>query len=110
MTVAVLISGSLFKAPEERMSKAGRRFVSATLKVGGESGNAEFWSALAFGTTAGAELMRLGEGDKLAAQGALRLEIFNGKISRTVSAERAKAEDEAGAVAARNHHHHRNGS
>ncbi len=28
--------------------------------------------------------MRLNEGDKLAAQGSLKLEIYNGKISRTV--------------------------
>ena len=36
--VQVLVSGCLFKAPEERTSQAGRRFVSATIKVGGDSG------------------------------------------------------------------------
>jgi single-stranded DNA-binding protein len=92
MSVAVLISGSLFKAPEQRTSQAGRRFVSATIKVGGESGNAEFWSVLAFGDTAGAELMLLGLNERVAVQGSLKLELYtaNGgktKISRTIFAD-----------------------
>jgi hypothetical protein len=88
MSVAVLISGCVFRAPEERMSKVGRRFVSTTIKVSGESGNGEFWACLAFGTTACDELMRLGLNEKLAAQGTLKIETFekNGetRISRTI--------------------------
>jgi hypothetical protein len=88
MTVAILISGSIFKEPQQRTSQAGRRFVSTTLKVGGESGNAEFWSALAFGTTAGGELLRLGLNERVAVQGSLKLEIFTKdgepRISRTI--------------------------
>src|SRR5258705_7049123 len=83
MSVAVLISGSLFKVPEQKTSQAGRRFVSATLKVGGESGS-DFWSVLAFGDTAGAELMLLGLNERVAVQGSLKLELYNGKISRSV--------------------------
>ena len=37
-----------------------------------------------FSETVQTELMRLSEGDKLAAQGSLRLELYNGKISRSV--------------------------
>ena len=70
---SALISGSLFRAPEPRTSKAGKSFVSATLKVkAGES--AQFWSLLAFGEEAKAELMRLGNGDAIAAQGAMKVE------------------------------------
>jgi len=83
MNVAVLISGSLFRAPEERTSQAGRCFVSATLKVGGENCDAEFWSLMVFSESAQAELLRLGIGDALSAQGKLKLELYNGKISRT---------------------------
>jgi hypothetical protein len=48
MSTFVLISGSLFKNPEEKTSsKTGRTFVSAVIKV--ESGDAaEFWQVTAF--------------------------------------------------------------
>jgi single-stranded DNA-binding protein len=96
MTVAVLISGSIFKAPEERMSKAGRRFVSATIKVGGESGTGEFWACLAFSDSTQAELLRLGIGDTLSAQGSAKIELYTAndgktKISRTVFADHVLA-------------------
>jgi Single-strand binding protein family len=94
MTVAVLISGSIFRAPEQRTSQAGRRFVSATLKVG-ENRDVEFWSVLAFSTSAGDELMRLGLNERAAIQGGLRLEIFTKdgepRISRTVFADHVLA-------------------
>jgi single-stranded DNA-binding protein len=97
MSVAVLISGSLFKVPEQRTSQAGRRFVSATLKVGGESGSADFWSVLAFGDTAGADLMLLGLNERVAVQGSLKLETYiaagdgKTKISRTVFVDHVMA-------------------
>ncbi len=96
MTVAVLISGSLFRAPEQRTSQASRRFVSATIKVGGENRDAEFWSALAFGTTAGEELMRLAVGERLAVQGGLKIETYvandgTTKISRTIFCDHVMA-------------------
>lgn len=91
MTVHILISGSIFRAPEQKTSQAGRRFVSATIKVGGESGIAEFWSVLAFGDTAGGELLRLGIGDFLSAQGSAKIELYQkdggeARISRTIFA------------------------
>jgi hypothetical protein len=90
--VQVLIAGCLFKAPEERMSQAGRRFVSATLKVGGDSGNAEFWACLAFSDSTQAELLRLGVGDALSAQGTAKIELYQKdgvevRISKTVFAK-----------------------
>lgn len=89
--VQVLIAGCLFKAPQERTSQAGRRFVSATLKVGGDSGNAEFWSLMVFSEGAQSELLRLGIGDALSAQGSAKIELYQKdggevRISRTVFA------------------------
>jgi single-stranded DNA-binding protein len=89
MSVAVLVTGSLFRAPEQKTSQSGKRYVVATIKAGAaENTSSEFWSALAFGDTAGAELLRLAVGERLAVQGRLKLETFekNGetKISRSV--------------------------
>jgi hypothetical protein len=88
MTAAVMISGSLPRAPESKTSKAGKPYVFASIRVA--AGNeVEFWTALAFGETEQAELLRLGEGEKLAVQGALKVEAKAGdggeiKIRRTV--------------------------
>jgi hypothetical protein len=92
MSVHVLVSGSIFREPQQRTSQAGRRFVSATIKVSGESGNGEFWACLAFGDSTQAELLRLGIGDTLSAQGAAKIELYTAsdgktKISRTVFAD-----------------------
>jgi hypothetical protein len=89
--VQVLVSGCLFKAPEERTSQAGRRFVSATIKVGGEGGTGEFWVCLAFSDSTQADLMRLRVGDALSAQGSAKIELYQKdggevRISRTIFA------------------------
>jgi hypothetical protein len=89
--VQVLVSGCLFRAPEERTSQAGRRFVSATIKVSGESGNGEFWSLMVFSNSAQSELLQLGIGDALSAQGSAKIELYQKdggevRISRTVFA------------------------
>ena len=58
MTAHVLVAGTLFRYPEQRTSKAGKPFVTATLRT--KDGEAsQWWKALAFSETAQAELMRL---------------------------------------------------
>jgi hypothetical protein len=85
MTVAVLVSGSLFKNPEIKISRSGKTYASASIRTASaDNATADFWNLLVFSETVQTELMRLTEGEKLAAQGSLKLEIFNGKISRTV--------------------------
>ncbi|WMT77466.1 single-stranded DNA-binding protein [Bradyrhizobium sp. Ash2021] len=85
MSVHILISGALFKNPELKTSKTGKTYATASIRTASADNNAaDFWNLLVFGDTAQAELMRLGEGDKLSAQGSVKLEIYNGKISRTV--------------------------
>ena len=58
MTVFALVTGSLFRAPEQRTSKAGKVFVAGTLRFkDGET--FQFVRFVAFSESAQAELMRL---------------------------------------------------
>jgi single-stranded DNA-binding protein len=96
MSVAILVSGSIFKEPVQRTSQSGKRYVVTTLKAAAaDNASSDFWSVLAFGTTAGDELMRLAVGERVTIQGGLKLEIFEkdgqARISRTVFADHAMA-------------------
>jgi single-stranded DNA-binding protein len=97
MTVFALVTGTLLKPAEERTSsKTGRTFVSATLKVGGETGDAEFWQITAFSQSVQTELLRLGAGDALSCQGKLKVELWQRdggevKISRSIFADQILA-------------------
>jgi hypothetical protein len=88
-----LITGVLFRPAEQKTSsKTGRTFVSAMLKVGGETGGAEFWSITAFAQSVQAELLRLSAGDALSAQGKAKFELWQRdggevKISRSLFAD-----------------------
>ncbi len=85
MTVHVLVSGSLFKNPELRPSSKGKAYATASIRAASaDNSAADFWNLLIFSETVQAQLMQLTEGDKLAVQGSLKLEIYNGKISRSV--------------------------
>jgi single-stranded DNA-binding protein len=86
-----LVSGSLFRKAERKTSKAGKAYVTATVRAvaGNES---EFWRLIVFSETAQAELMRLADGDKLSAQGSMKIELYRAndgseKISRTLLAD-----------------------
>jgi hypothetical protein len=88
MSTFALISGALFRNAERKTSKAGKIYVTATVKAvaGNES---EFWRLIVFSESAQAELMRLADGDKLAAQGAMKIELYRAndgseKLSRTL--------------------------
>lgn len=75
MTALALISGVLFRTAEQKTSKAGNPYVSATIRV--RDGDAStFWRITVFSESAQAELLRLSEGDALAAQGAMRVELY----------------------------------
>jgi single-stranded DNA-binding protein len=89
MTVHILVSGSLFREPQQRTSQSGKRYVVATLKATTtDNSSSDFWSIMCFSESAGAELLRLGINEKLAVQGSLKIETFekNGetRISRTI--------------------------
>jgi single-stranded DNA-binding protein len=96
MSVAILISGSIFREPTQRTSQSGKKYVTTTLKAAAaDTASADFWSVLAFGTTAGAELLRLAVGERVTIQGGLKLEIFEkdgqARISRTIFADHVLA-------------------
>jgi single-stranded DNA-binding protein len=94
MTLHALASGTLFRSPESKISKAGKAFYVATLKVKDGDG-ATFVKLLVFSESAGAELMRLQDGDAVSAQGSLKAETWerNGetKISLTIIADQVLA-------------------
>jgi single-stranded DNA-binding protein len=96
MTVAILISGSIFKEPQQRMSQAGKSYVVTTIKAAADNSTSDFWSVLAFGTTAGEELLRLAIGERVTIQGGLKLELYTAsdgttKISRTIFCDHVMA-------------------
>jgi single-stranded DNA-binding protein len=92
MSCSVLIKGSLFRDPESKTSSSGNAFVKATIKVaGGTDGKSDFWSVMCFSETAKAALLDLRDGDHCAIQGALKVEIYNNKISRSVFADQVLA-------------------
>jgi hypothetical protein len=75
MSIFALASGTLFRRPERKVSKAGKPYVSAKLRSG--DGDSTIWIALfAFSDTAQAELSALDDGDALAAQGRLSAELY----------------------------------
>jgi single-stranded DNA-binding protein len=75
MTLHMLATGSLFKDPEQRFSKSGKAFSTATLKCG--SGDETSWVKLvAFDLTVQSELSRLAAGDAVAVQGAVKISIY----------------------------------
>jgi single-stranded DNA-binding protein len=75
MTVFALVSGSLFRAPEQRTSKTGRPYVTATLRV--KDGEAsQWWRVTAFSESAQAKLTRLDDGDACSVQGAFKAELY----------------------------------
>ena len=95
MSASVLVSGSPSRGPELKTAKSGKAYATATVKVAADNA-VDFWSVLAFSETAQAELMRLGEGDKLSVQGPLKVEPYTARdgqtrISKTIFADRVLA-------------------
>jgi single-stranded DNA-binding protein len=75
LTAHVLIAGTLFRAPEQKISKTGKPFVVATIRA--KDGEAsQWWKLLCFSESGCAELMRLSDGDAVSAQGALKVEQY----------------------------------
>src|SRR5271170_7631031 len=95
MSASVLVSGSPSRGPELKTAKSGKAYATATVKVAADNA-VDFWSVLAFSETAQAELMRLGEGDKLSAQGSFKVEPYTARdgqtrINRTLFADHVLA-------------------
>ena len=83
MTYA-LITGTLFRQPEEKTAKSGKRYAVATIKSGfGE--NVEFWRVTAFSDAAVSALLDLAEGDALSAAGVLQVSVYGTRGQRAAS-------------------------
>jgi single-stranded DNA-binding protein len=75
MSVAALISGTISRAPEQKTSRNGNPFVTASIRV--VNGNeANFWRIFVFSESAQAALLALGEGDSVACQGTPKFEMY----------------------------------
>jgi single-stranded DNA-binding protein len=75
MTAHALIQGTLFRAPEQKISKNDKQYIIATVRAKG--GDAfQFWHVVAFSETAQGELLRLGDGDAVSVQGAMKAELY----------------------------------
>jgi single-stranded DNA-binding protein len=75
LTAHCLITGTLYRAPEQKTAKSGKPYVSATIRC--KDGDAStWWKIMCFSESAGAELMRLGDGDAVSVQGSMRAELY----------------------------------
>ena len=95
MTALALIAGALSRTPELRTAKSGKAYFTATIKVAADNAT-DYWSVLAFSETAQAELSRLGESDKISAQGSFKVELYTARdgqtrINRTLFADHVLA-------------------
>jgi len=95
MTTYALVTGTLFRAPEQRTSKAGKLYVAATIKAK-DGDTFQFWRVTAFSDSVQAKLMRLGDGDAASVQGALKAELYakdggEHKLSLSIIAEHVLA-------------------
>jgi hypothetical protein len=91
MTATVLVSGKLFRDPERKVSGAGKRYASATIKdVSGD--DVIWWKLLAFDESPIDELLSLRDGDGIAASGSFRTEVYDRgagpKVGFTLFADR----------------------
>ncbi len=77
MSVQAMILGVIFRGPEQKISKSGKRYVDATARVRDGAEGMQFWRIRSFSESACADLMRLREGDSLSAQGSLKVEIYD---------------------------------
>jgi single-stranded DNA-binding protein len=95
MTAFAIVTGLLFRAPEQRTSKAGKPFVTATIRAkDGET--TLWWKVVAFSESAQSEIMRLVDGDSLAVQGSFKAELYTPdggetKLSLSIIADHALA-------------------
>jgi single-stranded DNA-binding protein len=95
MTVFALVTGTIFRAPLQKTSKAGKPYTVCTVKAGSDdSASGDFWSVLIFSESAQLEMLRLEIGDAVAIRGKLEIKTYvandgTTKISRSIFADAA---------------------
>jgi single-stranded DNA-binding protein len=94
MTAYALITGTVFRAPTQRTSKAGKPFTVCTVKAASDDSGGDFWNVLSFSESSQLELLRLEVGDAVSIRGKLKIETYiandgTTKISRSIFADAA---------------------
>lgn len=79
MTIDALVTGTLFKNPEERRSNAGTPFVTAVVRAASNGGEGLFIRVAAFDDTAKTALLALESGDSVALAGALKIDTWEAR-------------------------------
>ena len=91
MTATVLVSGKLARDPEQKTSRNGNPFATATIRDG-FGDDALWWRVFAFSDEAREELMSLQAGDGVAVSGSFKAEVYAGagepRVSLSVTADR----------------------
>jgi single-stranded DNA-binding protein len=95
MSAFAIVTGALFKAPEQRTSKAGKPFVTATIRAK-EGETTLWWKVVAFSESTQAEIMRLADGDGVSVQGSFKAEMYTPeggepRVSLSIIADRVLA-------------------
>lgn len=93
--ILALVTGSLFRPAESRVSKNGKSYVKATVKEGA-SDDICWVNVVAFSESAQEELLRLADGDAPSVQGPLKAETYTAadgatKVSLSVIANHVLA-------------------
>lgn len=77
MSGHILLTATIFRAPERKISKGGKPYFAATLKESIGSEGARWWHALTFSETVGAELLELSDGNAAAFRGTFKAEPYD---------------------------------
>jgi single-stranded DNA-binding protein len=95
MSVFALVTGTIFRPPIQKISKAGKPFTTCTVKAGSDdSGGGDFWNVLIFSESAQLEMLRLEIGDAVAVRGKMEIKTYvasdgQTKIGRSIFADAA---------------------
>ena len=94
MTAFALVTGTIFRAPVQKTSKAGKPFTTCSVRAGSDdSGGGDFWSVMCFSESAQLELLRLEVGDAVSVRGKLKIETYEKdgqtRVSRSIFADAA---------------------
>lgn len=88
MSIDALVTGTVFRKPEQRTSGAGKTYVTSTIRAADGAGESLLVSVVAFSDTAKGSLLAMDAGDALAVSGALKLgtyEARDGSVKPSVS-------------------------
>jgi len=75
MSARAIVPGVVFRAPEAKTSKAGKRYVVATIREG--TGDAlRWWKGIAFSESAAEALLEIRAGEPVGVAGAIDAELY----------------------------------